>query len=141
MLVRLVYASRADKPLDADALAELLKQCKENNLKLGITGVLCFSSGIFLQALEGGRDVVSSLYNRIARDARHRDVTLLHFEEIRERRFANWWMGQVSLSRVSPALLLKYSERAELDPFALPGGVCLASLEDLVVTASVGAQG
>lgn len=140
MLVRLLYASRAHESVDAEGLATILRQCKENNPKCGVTGVLCFSGGIFLQALEGGRSAVSRLYREIANDSRHRDVTLLSYEETRERRFASWWMGQVNLARVNPALVLKYSESAELDPFSLPGGVCLALLEDLVVTASVGSQ-
>jgi len=140
MLVRLLYASRAHESVDAEQLAGILRQCKENNPKRGVTGVLCFSGGIFLQALEGGRTAVNQLYHRIASDCRHRDVTLLSYEETRERRFASWWMGQVSLARVNSSLVLKYSESTELDPFSLPGGVCLSLLEDLVLTASVGTQ-
>ena len=45
-------------------------------------------------------------YNRIAADARHSDVVLLHYEEIAERRFAGWSMGQVNMARLNPALLL-----------------------------------
>ena len=74
--------------------------------------------------LEGGRSQVSALYNRIAADARHRDVVLLSYEEIGERRFAGWAMGLIDLSRLNPALLLKYSEAAVLDPLrALRPGV------------------
>jgi hypothetical protein len=54
-----------------------------------VTGVLCFclSSGIFMQVLEGGRDPVNALYNRITRDKRHRDATLLSYDEIGQRSF------------------------------------------------------
>ena len=106
-----------------------------------MTGVLCFSGGIFLQVLEGGRTVVSQLYNRIAGDARHTDVVLLNYEEVSERRFAGWAMGQVNMARLNPALLLKYSETATLDPYAVSGAVSMALFEELVATASVMGQG
>jgi len=141
MLVRLLYASRAAASVDAEALAAILKQSKANNPLCGVTGVLCFSGGIFLQVLEGGRTVVSQLYNRIAGDARHTDVVLLNYEEVSERRFAGWAMGQVNMARLNPALLLKYSETATLDPYAVSGAVSMALFEELVATASVMGQG
>jgi hypothetical protein len=107
-----------------------------------VTGVLCHcaTSKIFMQVLEGGRGAVSALYNRIAQDPRHRDIVLLSYEEIGERSFSGWSMGQVSMSRLNPALLLKYSESAVLDPYAVPGRASLALFEELVATASVGSQ-
>ncbi len=141
MLVRLMYASRAAESVDQDELLAILRQSKGANASLGITGVLCFSGGIFLQALEGGRMQVNTLYNRIAADKRHRDVVLLTYEEIGERRFAGWSMGQVNLARLNPALLLKYSETAVLDPYAVSGQVSMALFEELVATASIVGQG
>ena len=102
-----------------------------------MTGVLCFSDGLFLQVLEGGRLAVSQLYNRIANDTRHRDVVLLSYEEIGERKFAGWAMGQVNLSDLNASLLLKYSETATLDPYAVSGAVSMALFNELVATASV----
>jgi hypothetical protein len=105
-----------------------------------VTGVLCFSGGVFLQALEGGRSAVNQLYLKIAADTRHRDVVLLSYEEIGERRFAGWSMGQVNMARLNPALLLKYSATAELDPYTVSGSVSLALFEELVATASIMAE-
>jgi hypothetical protein len=141
MLVRLMYASRAADSVDQEALASILKKSKANNPGLGVTGVLCFSGGIFLQVLEGGRSPVSALYNRIANDPRHHDVVLLSYEEVGERSFASWSMGQVNLNRLNPGLLLKYSERPELDPYAVSGQVSLALFNELVATASIMGQG
>ena len=137
MLVRLMYASRSAQPVDHDTLLAILRQSKGNNPALGITGLLCCSDGIFIQALEGGRGAVNRLYNRIAADPRHTDVVLLSYEEIGERRFASWAMGQVNMSRLNPALLLKYSATAELDPYSVSGKVSLALFDELVATASV----
>ncbi|MBX3622919.1 MAG: BLUF domain-containing protein [Rhizobacter sp.] len=137
MLVRLMYASRAAESVNQEALAAILKKSRQHNPASGVTGVLCFSEGLFLQVLEGGRLAVSQLYNRIANDARHRDVVLLTYEEIGERKFAGWAMGQVNLSDLNASLLLKYSETATLDPYAVSGGVSMALFNELVATASV----
>lgn len=137
MLVRLMYASRAVDGTDAESIAAIVRQSKAHNGGAGITGLLCFSDGIFLQVLEGGRSAVSALYNDIAADPRHRDVVLLHYAEITERRFSGWSMGQVNLGRLNPALLLKYSETAVLDPYAVSGEASMALLDELVATASI----
>ena len=137
MLVQLMYASRAVPAVDAEELHSLLRQCRVNNPKHGITGVLCFSGEVFLQVLEGGRSQVSALYNRISADPRHREVVLLSYEEIAERSFAGWAMGQVNMNMLNPALLLKYSEAAVLDPYAVSGKVSIALFDELVATASV----
>jgi hypothetical protein len=141
MLVRLLYASRANQPVTQEALTSIMKASRAHNPAQGITGVLCASGDIFLQVLEGGRLPVSQLYARIAQDPRHRDVMLLDYEEIDERRFAGWAMGQVNLARLNPALLLKYSDTAVLDPYSVSGRVSIALFEELVATASIVGQG
>ncbi len=137
MLVRLLYASRAKAPLTPEVIDNILQVSRKNNPAAGITGLLCHSGDVFMQVLEGGRDAVNMLYNRIAGDPRHTDVVLLRYEEIAERRFASWSMGQVNLARVNPAILLKYSTKAELDPYAGCGQASMAMLEELIATASI----
>ena len=136
MLVRLLYASRAvdNSPT---AIEAILAQSRQHNPASGITGILCHGGGMFLQAIEGGRRAVSDLYGHILRDSRHCDVELLDFEEISERRFGGWTMGQVNLEKVNQATLLKYLEKPELDPYSVSGKVSLALLEELMVTASI----
>ena len=136
MLVRLLYASRAIDPSCA-AVDDILAECRHFNPISGITGILCYGGGIFLQAIEGGRNAVCELYGHIQKDVRHKEVVLLHCEEISERRFGGWTMGQVDASRVNTNILLKYSERAELDPYNVSGKVSLALLEELMATASI----
>ena len=137
MLVRLMYASRAVAAFDHEELHAILRQSRRNNPALGVTGVLCWSQGLFLQVLEGGRSAVNRLYNRIAADARHGQVELLHYEEIQERRFAGWAMGQVDMAQLNPALVLKFSETGVLDPYAISGNASLTLFGELVATASV----
>ena len=66
-----------------------------------------------------------------------RDVAVLHFEEVTERRFAGWTMGQVNLTKVNPSIVLKYSEKPTLDPYGMSGRVSMALLEELIATASI----
>ena len=136
-LVRLLYASHATTPVNAEDLGAILRQARAHNPQHGITGVLCCSDDLYLQVLEGGRSAVNQLYTRIVSDPRHTRVELLSYEEIGERRFAGWAMGQVDMSRLNPALLLKYSESATLDPYAVSGAVSMALFQELMATASI----
>lgn len=137
MLVRCIYASRAAQSISPQFLDMILKQSWENNPTLGITGLLCFTSKVFVQALEGSREAVSHLYNKIARDERHNDITILLFEEIVERKFGSWTMGNINVDIANPALVLKYSDMAELDPFNSSGPAIKALLIDLVSSGSI----
>ena len=136
MLVRLLYASRAVDP-SASATDAILLQSRSHNPDCGITGILCYGGGIFLQALEGGRNQVSELYGHIQKDVRHKDVVLLHYEEISERRFGDWTMGQVNMAKLNTSILLKYSETPVINPYSVSGKVSLALLEELMATASI----
>jgi Sensors of blue-light using FAD len=137
MLVRLLYASRANATSTAADMASILQQSRDKNPAEGITGILCHSGGVYMQVLEGGRSAVNNLYNLISKDSRHRDVAILHYEEVSERGFASWTMGQVDLAKVNPSLLLKYSERPSLDPYAVSGKVSMALLQELIATAHI----
>jgi hypothetical protein len=136
MLVRLLYASRAID-CSPDAIEDILTQSRQHNPECGITGILCYGGGIFLQAIEGGRMAVSELYGHIQKDPRHNDVVLLHYEEIPERRFGGWTMGQVNMSKINASILLKYAEKPELNPYSVSGRVSLALLEELMATACI----
>ena len=136
MLVRLLYCSRS-VDTSPEAIDSILAQSRQHNPVSGITGILCYGDGIFLQCIEGGRMQVSDLFGSIQKDPRHKDVALLYFEDIFERRFGGWSMGQVTISKLNHSVLLKNSEKAELDPYAIPGKVSLSLLEDLAATAAI----
>ena len=70
MLVRLLYASRAVDTSPA-AIEAILTQSRQHNPGSGITGILCYGGGVFLQAIEGGRSAVNELFGHIQRDPRH----------------------------------------------------------------------
>lgn len=138
MLVRLLYVSRAsDDQASAELTESIMAAARSYNAVNGITGVLCYGAGVFLQAIEGGRDEINNLYSMILKDSRHDNVVLLHYEEIQERRFGGWTMGQVNLAKLNTSVVLKYSETPELNPYRMSGKVAMALLEELMLTASI----
>ncbi len=103
-LVRLIYASRLLNPLSKPQVQQLLSTSRARNGPEQITGYLCLSSGYALQCLEGPRDAVNRLYNRIAHDPRHEDVTVLRYVEPWRRLFPDWNMGYAgTLSQAAPS--------------------------------------
>lgn len=89
--MQLIYASR---PFGYDdlTLTSILMQARENNARNGITGALICREDVFLQILEGPRDLVTSTFSRILRDERHVDVVNLLSSEIDRRLFPKWSM-------------------------------------------------
>lgn len=89
--MQLIYASR---PFGYDdlSLTGILLQARQNNARNGITGALICREDLFLQMLEGRRDVVTSTFARILRDERHVDVVNLLSTDIDNRLFPEWSM-------------------------------------------------
>lgn len=137
MLVRLLYVSKAVDHQAENHTESILASSRDHNVSKGITGILCYGGGIFLQAIEGGRKQVNELYNQLVQDKRHQEVVLLHYEEIKQRRFSGWTMGQVNLAKLNASIVLKYSETPILDPYSVSGDVSLSLLEELMATASI----
>jgi len=101
----IVYCSQAAQHMDKGAIEKILVTAKHHNPRFGITGLLVFGSGIFFQWLEGPRDNVTSLFEMISSDPRHRDVVLLTKEdEFRERLFPNWDMELVAAEDICAVL-------------------------------------
>lgn len=137
MLVRCLYASRIPKTQSAATLNNILESSRKNNTKHGITGVLVATSDSFIQVLEGGRAQVCETYNHIAQDKRHTDVTILAFEEISQRSFEGWSMGEVTTKQLNPTVLLKHSATLHIDPFTMSGSAVLALLHEIVSSGTV----
>lgn len=104
IVYQLVYASRAARPFTDTDLAELLSRSRTKNDRLDVTGMLLFHEGSFIQALEGERETVEALYERIAEDPRHDDALLLHRGEQEGRSFEGWSMGYEQVGAVTPPL-------------------------------------
>lgn len=94
-LLRLTYISRAVGVVDKPFVAALLLQSRQRNAVLDIRGVLCTGRGTFVQSLEGPEANVITLYARILRDPRHRDVSLVSIGLAGSRSFAQWSMAHI----------------------------------------------
>jgi hypothetical protein len=92
-MLRVTYLSRESKSLTSKALVDLLEQCKHNNPSLGVTGMLLYANGTFLQTLEGETNTVETLLEKIARDSRHQDFQVIKREVTSTRLYENWSMG------------------------------------------------
>lgn len=74
-------------------IRHILAAARKNNPKLGVTGALLYSGGYFCQVIEGPQEVLEELFETIQMDARHKSVTVLHFEPIQTRGFTDWAMA------------------------------------------------
>ncbi|MDZ7856284.1 BLUF domain-containing protein [Sphaerotilus sp.] len=129
MLIRLIYLSRPVGPQTVARTDSILRKAHAWNTENDITGMLCEGQGVYLQALEGDRNRVTSLYARIHADPRHKELELLHCESIVERRYRGWSMAHVSLSDVDPQTKIAWPE---FDPYSASGALVMARIDALV---------
>jgi len=94
-LLQVIYASAAYQKMNSDELAEILSVAREKNTEKGISGMLAYHGGSFLQVLEGPEPEVEALLKTIADDPRHRHIKLLLKASIEEKEFEDWSMGFV----------------------------------------------
>lgn len=97
-LIQLIYLSRSRlaEPV-ADALKALQIQAEANNASNGITGLLVYNAGYFLQIIEGDDRAIERLYDKICRDQRHTDICRLSSHQIQRRLFDGWHMGLINV--------------------------------------------
>jgi acylphosphatase len=109
-MLSLIYVSSAVPPLSAADLVSLLKQSREKNARLGVTGMLLYKDGNIMQVLEGPDDAVRQLMATIAADKRHRGVLRLMEWQIEQRHFQDWTMAFQNLSDPGIRNVPGYSE-------------------------------
>jgi hypothetical protein len=97
-LSHLIYASSADSKMSDAELRAILDAARKVNSQLDITGILLHTEGSYFQVLEGDAEAIDSLYAKIARDERHKNVVLIVREPIASRSFADWSMGFASVT-------------------------------------------
>jgi len=96
----MVYVSSATQLFSEEDLKALLEQSRQKNTRLGITGMLLYKDGNFMQVLEGLDDAVTGLYSTIRHDPRHHGVLELTRQQVESREFASWSMGFSNLRDV-----------------------------------------
>lgn len=102
-LQEIVYVSLASKPLQDSELCALLSQSRRDNTALGVTGMLVYHAGKFLQLIEGEQAVIADLYNAIAQDSRHQSIEKIWDAPLKARSFSDWSMAFVTDHPLAPA--------------------------------------
>ena len=114
-LHQLIYQSRETRTLSNQDFSDILEVARKFNESQGITGCLFYNGGWLLQVLEGEQSTIDSLYQKIARDERHKDCNLMYFEPVEKRVFSKWTMGMINLETEKNS---KYSElKSAMDEF------------------------
>ncbi|MEQ8165947.1 MAG: BLUF domain-containing protein [Alphaproteobacteria bacterium] len=114
-LIQVIYASAAVEKFSPEALHELLAKSRRHNGAQGITGLLVYHEGSFLQVLEGPSAAVDRLIEIIKGDSRHHRFQLLWRDLVPEREFGGWSMGFVDTTNSTSDLLGFLDYRSELD--------------------------
>jgi hypothetical protein len=133
-LQRMVYASRATFAPSRQGggieleVARILMQSRRNNPRSGLVGALYYGDGCFFQCLEGEPGAIDELCARIAKDPRHRDMTVLGRHPIEARSFSVWAMKYVPNATVVQALMARHG-RKEFDPHTFDDALTAAMID------------
>ena len=97
-LYRLAYVSSALQKFSKSQLLTLLHDAREKNANQGITGMLLYKDGNFMQMIEGEAAALHSLFQSITNDPRHHQLLVIFDEPAETRLFTDWTMGFYDLA-------------------------------------------
>jgi len=115
-LIHLIYTSAIADPSMEGQIDKILETSVRRNRDTGITGMLLYCNGSFMQVLEGEEDAVVETFNRICKDTRHYDIIEIIRNHISKRDFSEWSMGFRLLSPEYMAGFPKYAQFFKLSP-------------------------
>lgn len=105
MIHQLLYISFASGPVRKLMIKEILAKASVNNPKLEVTGILICNSNIFMQLLEGKKENVEEVMERIKADSRHDQITIVYEGENTDRLFPNWSMAYKDINDFNKEIL------------------------------------
>jgi len=136
-LIQHIYVSTAVVAADSAMLEEILAVSVRNNTPVGITGMLLYAGGTFMQVLEGEAEAVDATHDRIERDPRHTGIIVLEHAPVTARSFSRWTMGFRGLGAVEaashPAFAPFFSEGFDAARIGAAPGVGLSMLQHFAV--------
>lgn len=109
-MISLTYVSSATVPFTNRELVSLLARARENNGRIGITGMLLYKDGNFMQVLEGPTAIVRKQLLAIRLDYRHKGLMTLFDQAIESRQFSDWSMAFWNLNTTDPASIPGFSD-------------------------------
>lgn len=117
-MYRVMYMSVSTKDFSDEELERLLVNAEKSNRERNVTGLLIIKGRTFLQCLEGKKEDVEFIYNKIQNDYRHKDIIDLIQEDASERYFPNWSMGYKNiknLTNIKSEKLRDFSKKEEIN--------------------------
>ena len=94
-MLKLIYLSKAIRPLSEIDVEKLLKGAREKNAQMDISGALIYFDKTFIQWIEGPNDKINELFQSISHDARHYKISIVDVSEVTSRQFAQWKMKYI----------------------------------------------
>ncbi len=97
-LHRMVYTSARTKNCSESDIEEILLASRRNNAALNVSGILIHTNDRFLQILEGSKNNITELYEKIQKDDRHAGTSVRFFEPVDKREFGEWNMAHKTMN-------------------------------------------
>lgn len=134
-MYRMIYKSRSTEQMSLDLIRSIAIPSEARNEQAGLTGVLLATQTHYLQVIEGTFEEVNRVFQRIVKDERHFDFTLIAFSVIDARLFGGWGMRGIGVfdlnSKLELALKKKYGEEDGGIRFPLEEWAALAFISDI----------
>jgi hypothetical protein len=129
-----MYCSTQSIKITGSELNKIREESTENNTRDGITGMLAYSNGYFLQTIEGSAQAINACFARIQKDVRHADVFILLYSPIVTRMFPSFEMRVVTENEVTRKVFFKYSSGASFNPYEFEPQAAELLLGELIDT-------
>jgi hypothetical protein len=130
-LHRLIYLSYSRELLDDAHLASILTKSRTFNPTVGVTGLLLYHEGSFIQVIEGPKASLDLLMSKIRKDLRHGGIITLYSKPVSERAFPSWSMGYAAFESLPAAVR---ESAFDLYAFAEDRGIVDASYDAVIST-------
>ncbi|MBU5617272.1 BLUF domain-containing protein [Psychrobacter sp. TAE2020] len=115
-LIRLIYISGLNTTSDS-VFKHIQSHSESFNKDNNIAGFLCNNDQSFLQCLEGTKDVVSSLMQRIFKDENHKDVAVVFAKKVSGYSFTDWRMHSLNLDNDNWEKFSNHTKVSDISPF------------------------
>lgn len=107
MIFQILYISLASVPVTPLLIKSIKRKASVNNPRDGLTGILLSNSNMFMQLIEGEEEKVKKKYERIKKDERHKEITLIYEGERDVRFFENWSLLCKDINHCDPEFINK----------------------------------
>ncbi|MFK7826116.1 MAG: BLUF domain-containing protein [Oligoflexales bacterium] len=129
-MYQLIYTSIHNNLKPTEIVSDIVEKSKANNLRDNITGILVFSSGYFLQCLEGDKSAINTTFINITKDSRHFNLNLISYEQVFGRTFPYWTMAFIAQKDIDKGAYFRHGI-TEFNPYKMDSKAVLPFLRGL----------